>query len=55
MCQLKMDDLSGYLELYIGPMWSGKTSKLVKIYKELKKMLQKWRLLTQLSSSNQNR
>lgn len=31
-----MDDLSGYLELYIGPMWSGKTSKLVKIYKELK-------------------
>ena len=36
MSQLIMDDLSGYLELYIGPMWSGKTSELVKIYKDFK-------------------
>jgi thymidine kinase len=27
---------SGYLELFIGPMFSGKTSKLIQIYKELK-------------------
>jgi thymidine kinase len=24
----------GYLELFIGPMWSGKTSELVKLYKQ---------------------
>ena len=24
---------SGYLELFVGPMWSGKTSELLKIYK----------------------
>jgi thymidine kinase len=27
---------SGYLELIIGPMFSGKTSKLMQIYNELK-------------------
>ena len=26
----------GYLELFIGPMWSGKTSELVKLYKRYK-------------------
>ena len=24
---------AGYLELFIGPMWSGKTSELIKIHK----------------------
>ena len=24
---------TGYLELFIGPMWSGKTSELIKIHK----------------------
>ena len=24
---------NGYLEIFIGPMWSGKTSELFKIYK----------------------
>ena len=28
-----MNYTHGYLELYLGPMWSGKTSELVKIYK----------------------
>ena len=23
----------GYLEMFVGPMWSGKTSELLKIYK----------------------
>ena len=29
----RMNCTHGYLELYLGPMWSGKTSELVKIYK----------------------
>lgn len=31
-----MNNTSGYLELFIGPMWSGKTSELVKKYKRFK-------------------
>ena len=27
-------DITGYLELIIGPMWSGKTSKLLELYKQ---------------------
>jgi thymidine kinase len=27
-------DMEGYLELIIGPMWSGKTSKLLELYKQ---------------------
>ena len=27
---------SGYLELFIGPMFSGKTSKLIELYKQYK-------------------
>ena len=28
------DNETGYLELFIGPMWSGKTSELVRLYKQ---------------------
>ena len=36
MSQQIMNTMPGYLELYVGPMWSGKTSELVKIYKRFK-------------------
>jgi thymidine kinase len=31
---LKRDSKQGYLELFIGPMFSGKTSKLIELYKQ---------------------
>ena len=30
-----MSTLEGYLEIFIGPMWSGKTSELVRKYTRL--------------------
>jgi thymidine kinase len=30
---MELNDI-GYLELFVGPMWSGKTSELVRIYKQ---------------------
>ncbi len=32
--QLTMSSLAGYLEIILGPMWSGKTSALLKIYRQ---------------------
>lgn len=32
--QLSMSSLAGYLEIILGPMWSGKTSALLKIYRQ---------------------
>ena len=29
------NSMSGYLELFIGPMFSGKTSKILQLYKQL--------------------
>lgn len=31
-----MEDEVGYLELFIGPMWSGKTSELLRLHKQFK-------------------
>ncbi len=31
---LKIPDDTGYLELFIGPMWSGKTTELVNLYRD---------------------
>ena len=32
--QPTMSSLAGYLEIILGPMWSGKTSALLKIYRQ---------------------
>ena len=32
-CNMNYHD-TGYLELFVGPMWSGKTSELVRLYKQ---------------------